>query len=80
MSNVYAIDIPHDVLFQFTNAVEGDSEDNLAYARVLVDFASAAGALSFYVTHNERLLRVVSLLCFLLVSGFFWCFVVVSRI
>lgn len=60
MSNVYAIDIPNEVLFQFTNAVEGDVEDNVAYARVLVDFASAAGALSFYVNHNERLLRVVS--------------------
>jgi hypothetical protein len=62
MSNVYAIDIPHEVLFRFTNAVEGDHDDNMAYARILVDFASAAGALSFYVTHNERLLRVVSFL------------------
>jgi hypothetical protein len=54
---VYAVDIRKDVLFRFTNAVSPDEEENARHACCLLDLASAAGALDFYVTHNEYLLR-----------------------
>jgi hypothetical protein len=57
---VYAVDIRKDVLLRFTNAVDADEEDSLRYACCLLDLASSAGALDFYVVHNEYLLRTVS--------------------
>lgn len=54
---VFAVDIRRDVLLQFTNAVDPDEECALGYAHLLVDLASAAGALECYVTYNEYLLR-----------------------
>jgi hypothetical protein len=57
---VYAIDVPKEVLMRFTNAVGASEEDNLRYACCLLDVASSAGALDFYVMHNEYMLRAVS--------------------
>lgn len=54
---VFAIDIHRDDLLRFANAGESEVEDGLIYAQFLVDFAAAAGALDFYVTYNEYLLR-----------------------
>ena len=54
---VFAIDMHRDDLLRFANAGESEVEDSLIYAQFLVDFAAAAGALDFYVTYNEYLLR-----------------------
>lgn len=56
---VYAIDIRKEALLRFTNAAEESEEESLRYACCLLDLASSAGALDFYVTHNEYLLRTV---------------------
>jgi len=54
---VYAVDVRKDVLLRFTNAAGADEEESLRLACCLLDLASSAGALDFYVTHNEYLLR-----------------------
>lgn len=54
---VFAVDIPKDLLCRFTNAVDEDEGNRLAYARTLVDLASQAGALGCYVVYNEYRLR-----------------------
>jgi len=56
---VYAVDIRKEVLLRFTNAVDASEEESLRYACCLLDLASSAGALDFYVVHNEYLLRAV---------------------
>jgi hypothetical protein len=54
---VFAIDIRKQDLIRFTNACEAEEEDSLVYARFVVDFAAASGALDCYVTFNEYRLR-----------------------
>ena len=54
---VFAIDICKEDLLRFCNSGEEEEEDGLVYAQFVLEFASAAGALDFYVTYNEYLLR-----------------------
>ena len=63
MDGVFAIDILKEHLLQFTNAVEGDEDYAVGYARTLVDLASSGGYLDCFVTYNEYRLRSVSAPC-----------------
>jgi len=57
MEGVFAIDITKESLLRFTNSVEEDEENALQYARLIVDLASAMGALDGFVIYNEYRLR-----------------------
>jgi hypothetical protein len=54
---VFAIDVRKEDLLRFSNSGEPEEEDGLVYAQFVLEFAAAAGALDFYVTYNEYLLR-----------------------